>query len=94
MLFAYNAPKPVAFWMKNTLIPLDMIFLDQTGLVTKIHSNAVPLDQTSIFGGESVQYVLEINGGMAKPLGIEVGAELRHPALNASLASWSCENSN
>lgn len=93
MLFAYKAPKPVAFWMKNTLIPLDMLFLDERGVVTKIHSNATPLDLTSIFGGDSVQYVLEINGGLAQKLGIAVGAELRHPVLGSSIASWTCENS-
>jgi uncharacterized membrane protein (UPF0127 family) len=94
MLFAYDQPRPVAFWMKNTLIPLDIIFFDTSGVVTKIHENAVPHDLTNIFGGESIQYVLEINGGMSSELGIGVGAELRYPMLNVETASWPCENSD
>lgn len=90
MLFVYPAPKSVAFWMKNTLIPLDMIFLDQAGQVTRVHSMAAPLDETGIPGGDGVQYVLEINGGMAKILGIDLGAEMLSPILDPALAKWPC----
>ncbi|MEM6386303.1 MAG: DUF192 domain-containing protein [Pseudomonadota bacterium] len=90
MLFVYDAPQRVSFWMRNTLIPLDMVFLDEKGLVASIHENAVPLDETSIFGGDHIQYVLEINGGLAARLGIIVGSELRHPALGND-AAWGCE---
>ncbi len=90
MLFVYDRPQPVSFWMRNTLIPLDMIFMDESGRVTRIHENAVPLDETSIPGGDDVQFVLEINGGLSKRLGIEVGSELRHPAIGDS-AAWPCE---
>ena len=90
MLFVYERPQPVSFWMRNTLIPLDMIFMDETGTVTRIHENAVPLDETGIPGGDDVQFVLEINGGLARRLGIGVGSELRHPAVGAE-AAWSCE---
>ena len=69
MLFVYEGPRRVAFWMKNTLIPLDMIFADATGRVTRVHANAVPLDETPIDGGEGVQFVLEINGGLADAAG-------------------------
>ncbi|MDH5454180.1 MAG: DUF192 domain-containing protein, partial [Paracoccaceae bacterium] len=65
MLFVYEHPQRVSFWMRNTLIPLDMIFMDQTGTVTRVHENAVPLDETGIRGGDGVQFVLEINGGLA-----------------------------
>jgi uncharacterized membrane protein (UPF0127 family) len=91
MLFLYEAPQRAGFWMKNTLIPLDMIFLDQTGTVTRVHENAVPLDETTIDGGDGVIAVLEINGGLASAIGIGEGAELRHPALDQSLAAWPCE---
>lgn len=91
MLFAYPAPNSVSFWMENTLIPLDMLFLDSTGTVTKIHPNAIPLDRTTIFGGDSVQYVLELNGGMARELGVTPGAQLRHPLIDPANAAWSCE---
>ena len=90
MLFVYDRPQPVSFWMRNTLIPLDMIFMNESGRVTRIHENAVPLDETSIPGGDDVQFVLEINGGLSKRLGIEVGSELRHPAIGDS-AAWPCE---
>ena len=54
MLFAYEKPQAVSFWMRNTLIPLDMIFMDATGRVTHIHENAIPLDETGIPGGDDV----------------------------------------
>ncbi len=91
MLFVYDTPRPASFWMKNTLIPLDMVFADPTGLVTKVHANAVPGDLTSIDGGEGVQFILEINGGLAKRLGIAEGAEMRHPAIGPD-AVWDCED--
>ena len=91
MLFVYETPQPVAFWMENTLIPLDMLFFDPAGRLTRIHENAKPLDRTAIPGGDNVLYVLEINGGMAKKLDIELGAELRHPAVDPALALWRCD---
>lgn len=90
MLFVYDSPGPVAFWMRNTLIPLDMLFFDETGTLVSIRENAVPLDETPIFGGDNIQYVLEINGGLAQTLGIDADAEFRHPAVGADLAVWSC----
>jgi uncharacterized membrane protein (UPF0127 family) len=91
MLFVYEAPRAAYFWMKNTLIPLDMLFVSPEGVVSKVHENAVPLDETVIPGGDNVQYVLEINGGMAARLGIAAGSELRHPSIPASRAAWPCE---
>lgn len=90
MLFVYDTPQPVAFWMENTLIPLDMLFFDETGALRRIHENAVPLDRTPIPGGDDIRFVLEINGGLARTLGIEEGAELRHPAIDQALAAWPC----
>jgi len=91
MLFVYDRPQPVAFWMKNTLIPLDMIFAGPKGKVRHIHENAIPHDETSILGGARIQYVLEINGGLAKSMGINEGSMLRHPSLNQDRAAWPCE---
>jgi uncharacterized protein len=91
MLFVYESPRRAQFWMKNTLIPLDMIFADGTGLVTHVHSNAIPGDLTPIDGGPGVVFVLEINGGLAESLGIAPGAELRHPAILSGTAVWPCE---
>lgn len=91
MLFVFEPPPgPVSFWMENTLIPLDMLFLSEAGVVTHIHHEARPLDRTPIPGGDAVLYVLEINGGMARRLGINEGTELRHPAIDPALAAWPC----
>lgn len=81
MLFIYDQPQPTAFWMRNTLIPLDMLFADQDGVIVKVHENAIPLDETPIFGGDAIQYVLEINGGMSAILGIQEGAQMHHPRI-------------
>ncbi len=91
MLFVYETPHRASFWMRNTLIPLDMIFADATGTVTRVHENAVPLDETAISGGDGVLLVLEINGGLASRLGIAPGSQLRHPAVPQSDAGWPCD---
>lgn len=81
MLFDFLAERPVAFWMQNTYIPLDMIFARADGTIARVHANAVPFDQTSIPSGEPVQFVLEIPGGRAAELGIEAGDRLDHPRI-------------
>lgn len=91
MLFVYEKPQAVSFWMRNTLIPLDMIFVDPTGTVQKVHANAVPLDETPIPGGSGILEVLEINGGLAAELGIGPGAQMRHPSFDQDIAAWPCE---
>lgn len=90
MLFVYPVAQRVSFWMRNTLIPLDMIFADARGVVRHVHENAVPLDETPIPGGESIQYVLEINGGVARQIGIAPGSVMRHPAITGSDVAWAC----
>ncbi len=90
MLFVYPRPKTVGFWMKNTLIPLDMIFMDRTGTVQHVHHEAQPGDLSPKFGGDNIQYVLEINGGLAKQMGIVPGTQLRHPAIPEDRAAWPC----
>jgi len=91
MLFIYERPQRAVFWMKNTLIPLDMIFADETGLVRHVHANAVPQDETGIDGGPDILAILEINGGLAKKLGIVSGAVIRHPDLEQNFAAWRCD---
>ena len=81
MLFVYEHPQPAAFWMKNTLIPLDMIFTDSTGRIVHIHENAIPHDETPIPGGNDVFAVLEINGGLSAKFGIKTGDTLVHRAF-------------
>jgi hypothetical protein len=91
MLFVYEGPRQATFWMKNTLIPLDIIFADPAGRVTRVHPDAIPGDLTPIDGGPGVALVLEINAGLAARLGIVPGAELRHPAVTQALAAWPCD---
>ncbi len=78
MMFVYERPQSVWFWMKNTSIPLDIIFADEAGVITKIFENARPFSTTSIFGGYDVQYVVEINAGLTKSLGIKTGGSIKH----------------
>lgn len=90
MLFVYDRPTSLSFWMRNTLIELDMLFIDPFGVVQHIHHRAIPLDETPIHGGDGLVGVLEINGGLSKALGIAVGTEVRHPSFVKSLAAWPC----
>lgn len=73
MLFLYDSPRGVAFWMHDTLIPLDMVFIDAAGRIARIHADARPLDETPIPSGGPVRYVLEIGGGQAARLGLAPG---------------------
>lgn len=90
MLFAYDNPGTVAFWMKNTPLPLDLVFVGADGRVRHIAANAIPFDETAIPGGDGIQFVLEINGGLAGRLGLDEGAEMRHPLVDPALAVWPC----
>ncbi|MEM6373041.1 MAG: DUF192 domain-containing protein [Pseudomonadota bacterium] len=90
MLFVYDGPSSLSFWMRNTLIELDMLFVDSTGTIRNIHHRAQPLDETPIFGGDRLTHVLEINGGLARTLGIEAGDQLRHRSFSQAEAAWPC----
>jgi uncharacterized protein len=83
MLFDFLDERPVAFWMQNTFIPLDMLFIRADGTIARIHANARPMDTTSIPSGEPVQFVLEIPGGRSAELGIEAGDLMDHPRVAA-----------
>ena len=78
MIFPYDPPQEVAFWMKNTLIPLDMIFIRSDGTIVRI-STAQPLSLQPMPGGEPVAAVLEIRGGRAAELGIREGDVVSWP---------------
>ncbi|WP_120635532.1 DUF192 domain-containing protein [Ruegeria sp. EL01] len=90
MLFVFSPPQPVAFWMKNTLIPLDIIFLDKTGTVVHVHEGAIPGDLTPIEGGDSVFAVLEINAGLAARYSLKPGTQMRHEVFLQGPAIWPC----
>jgi uncharacterized membrane protein (UPF0127 family) len=83
MLFDFKETRPVSFWMSNTLIPLDMIFITAEGMVANIHANARPRDLTSIPSDGPVMFVLEIPGGRAKELGLAAGDRVVHDRIKA-----------
>ncbi len=84
MLFIYRAEmNGAAFWMKNTYIPLDMLFIDSKGVVRHIHDHAKPLDETHIVSEYPTRMVLELNAGGAQSMDIRVGDQIFLPfALN------------
>jgi uncharacterized membrane protein (UPF0127 family) len=82
MLFEFDREAHEAFWMKNTYIPLDMIFISRAGFVTNIAANAEPLSERAIPSGPPCVAVLELNGGMAAKIGLRVGDKVRHPFFN------------
>jgi uncharacterized membrane protein (UPF0127 family) len=73
MIFPYDPPRDVAFWMKNTLIPLDIIFVRADGHIARVAANATPLSLEPVPSGEPIGAVLEIRGGRAAELGIRAG---------------------
>jgi uncharacterized membrane protein (UPF0127 family) len=80
MLFDFHQEQPgVSFWMKNTYIPLDMIFIRGDGSILRIAENTVPLSEALVPAGGPVRAVLEVIGGTAKKLGIAVGDRVTHP---------------
>ncbi len=81
MLFLYDPPQPAAMWMKNTLIPLDMVFIAPDGRVLRIESNAEPLSTTVIPSEGDISAVLELNGGEADKIGLRRGDKVIYPGL-------------
>ncbi|MEM9677230.1 MAG: DUF192 domain-containing protein [Pseudomonadota bacterium] len=79
MLFQFGQPRIVEMWMKNTFIPLDMIFFDNTGRISHIHKGAVPQSLDIISSQVPASYVLEVNAGEADEFGLQVGQSAKHP---------------
>ena len=90
MLFVFPDVAPRAFWMENTPLPLDMLFFDGEGRLCGLVERAEPFTRTLRESGCAARAVLEINGGLARELGIARGAEMRHPAFGAA-AAWPCD---
>ena len=78
MIFDFGSPSMTSFWMKNTLIPLDMIFIREDGTISSVAPDAVPMSLASIRSVEPVRAVLEINGGEAARLGIYPGQKVHN----------------
>ena len=81
MLFLYDRPQPAAMWMKNTLIPLDMVFISAEGRVHRIEANAEPFSLTVIPSEGPIVAVLELNGGEAAKIGLKPGDKVIYPGL-------------
>ncbi len=81
MLFDFQQERQVSFWMRNTFIPLDMIFIAADGTIRNIHANARPQDPTPIPSDGPVRFVLEIGGGRAAQLGLKPGDTISHPRV-------------
>lgn len=83
MLFDFGDPQPVSIWMKNTLIPLDIAFIDGSGVIQRISANATPRSLESMPSGTLVTAVLEVNGGVFEQLGVKPGDQVKHPIFKA-----------
>ncbi len=83
MLFDFKQVQPISMWMRNTYIPLDMLFIRADGTVARIAENAEPLSERQIPSGEPVLAVLEVIGGTAKRLGLKAGDRVEHPLFRA-----------
>lgn len=80
MLFVFQMQQPLAFWMKNTILPLDLVFIDEDGTVRAVLPGT-PFSEAPISPGMPVRYVLELNQGTAARLGIDPGDKVRHPLI-------------
>ncbi len=93
MLFIFETLGNVSFWMKNTPLPLDMLFIDARGEIVRIEHQTTPYSEDGIDGGSpTILYVLEVNGGTARRFGIQPGDVIRHPRINQDLAAWTCND--
>jgi uncharacterized membrane protein (UPF0127 family) len=81
MLFVYDVVQPAAFWMKNTFIPLDMLFVGADGRIVNIAERTVPHSTDAVPSAGPIKAVLELNGGTSQRLGIRPGDRVRHPLI-------------
>lgn len=86
MLFRFESVRLVTMWMKDTLIPLDMIFIRADGTVAGVHENADPLSEKIISSPEPILYVLELNGGEAAGISLAEGDTISHPVIERTAA--------
>jgi len=82
MLFDFGRPQPVAMWMRNTLIPLDILFIRSDGRISRIARDAQPLSDRVLESGEPVRAVLELRGGLTAERDIEPGDRIIHPLFD------------
>ncbi len=82
MIFPMNPPRNASFWMRNTLIPLDMIFVRADGTIANIAENTVPYSEEPVMSDGPVAAVLEIAGGRSAELGIKAGDKVKWESAN------------
>ncbi len=85
MLFDYGNPQPIAMWMKNTFIPLDMIFIAKDGKVVDFHERAVPMSLDTIESKVPAKAVMEVNAGTVARLGVKIGDTVHYTAFGNAL---------
>ena len=81
MLFDFGRVRPVQMWMRNTPLPLDMVFLDETGTVTHVAERTTPFSDAIIDSGGPVSHVLELNAGISRLIGRKPGDRVEHASL-------------
>ena len=89
MLFVYEYPQEVNFWMKNTKISLDIAFVDKSGVIKRVVHNTVPYSLDIIPGGKNIQYVVEVNAGSSEEMNLLEGSQIQHQKLGEA-AIWQC----
>lgn len=85
MLFVYPSEQPVSFWMKNTILPLDLVFIDDQGKVVGVEQGT-PHSEAPISPGAPARFVLELNAGTAAKAGIDAGDTVHHPVIGNTLS--------
>lgn len=90
MIFVFPRVQPASFWMRNTPLPLDIIFIGDDGRVVNVAENTTPFSEEAIPSDAPVRAVLEVNAGLAGELGIGPGTPVRHPAFEQARPPWSC----
>ena len=81
MLFLFPHEEPLSFWMKNTPLPLDIIFINTAHTIVSIAQHATPFSETPLISGSPVQFVLEVNGEFCQRHGIAVGDRVEFPGI-------------
>ena len=79
MIFDFHTTVMTSFWMKNTILPLDIIFIRTDGTISSVAANAVPMSETPIPSSEPIRAVLELNAGRSAALGIVPGSTVHSP---------------
>ncbi len=94
MIFVYEPPANVSMWMKNTLLPLDMLFVNRYGCVIRVQHDARPGSLAAISAGGAVALVVELNGGVAATLGISEGDRVLRPTVGWPIDGRPCTGSH